>query len=199
MCYAARMSALAATPPLLSYAEYLELERSTDIRHEFLRGEAWAMAGGTPRHSAIKSNLLFAVALTLRSGPCRVYDSDLKVRIPETGLATYPDLSLICGPLLRDGEDPNAATNPTVLFEVLSPSREAWDRGGKFHHYQRLPGLRQYVLIGDDPPLVEVFSRGTDGGWLLRSYRPGERFELDLTEGRVELSVDELYRELPEG
>lgn len=188
----------AARQPLLSYTDYLALEEETDVRHEFLRGEAWAMAGGTPRHSAVKSNLLFLVAGRLGSGPCRAYDSDLKLRVESTGLATYADLAVVCGPLVRDTEDRNAVTNPTAVFEVLSPSTERWDRGGKFHHMQTVPSLRSYVIVSVDELRVEVFTRLEDGSWRLSSHGAGSIATFDLGEGRIDLEVDALYRNLPE-
>ncbi len=102
----------------LSYADYLALEQETGVRHEFLDGDAVAMAGGTPRHSKLKLHLGGLAFAGLGDHPCQAYDSDLKIRVPATGLATYPDLSVICGPLAHDTEDRNAVTNPTVLFEV---------------------------------------------------------------------------------
>ncbi len=180
----------------LSYQEYLDLERRTDVRHEFLNGEAWAMAGGTLRHSAIKANLTTAVGVALRGTPCRAYDSDAKLLVEPTGLATYPDLAIVCGPVRRAQLDRHAATNPTALFEVLTDSTEAWDRGEKFRHYRDLDRLQQYVLVGTKRQLVEVFRRGADDTWVLREYGPGESVDLDGT--GTTISVDDLYLDLPE-
>lgn len=187
---------MAATLPThaLTYAEYLELERSTDMRHEYLAGEAWMMSGGTPRHAGIKTNLTTTVATALVRTPCRAYDADLKIRVVATGLATYPDLSVICGGLEIHPEDPNAGTNPTALFEVLSPSTEAWDRGGKFQHAQQIPSLRHYVLVSQDEPLVEVYTR-SEGGWLYTTHRAGE--QIALAGLGATLAVDDLYLKLP--
>lgn len=187
--------ALAARKPKLSYQDYLDLEQRTDTRHEFLDGEVFAMAGGTPRHSAAKTNLIGLLFAGLRGrGPCRPYDSDLKVRVLATGLATYPDVTVICGKPDRDEEDANAATNPTLLAEVLSPSTEAWDRGGKFDHYQQIPSLQHYLLMDPRKPLLQHFERQTDGSWRLTTHRAGDA----LTVMGVALSVDELYAELPD-
>jgi len=193
---AASISTMAATLPThsLTYAEYLALERTTDTRHEYLAGAAWMISGGTPRHAGIKTNLTVAVATALGKTPCRPYDADLKIRVVATGLATYPDLSVICGGLETDPEDPNAVTNPAVLFEVLSPSTEAWDRGGKFQHAQQIPSLRHYVLIGQGEPFVEVYTR-TDAGWLYTTHRAGENAA--LTGIGATLAVDALYENLP--
>ena len=179
----------------LDYAEYLALERSTDLRHEFLDGEAWAIAGGTPRHSKIKANLVGQLYLALGRGPCAAYDSDLKVRVPDTGLSTWPDAAVICGPLQRDALDRNAAVNPTVLVEVLSEATEAWDRGGKFAHYRRLASLRHYLLVDSRTSRVEHYVRMADGRWALSEHGPGEVVEVEAAGLRLE--VDRLYEGLP--
>src|SRR5690349_14629015 len=110
----------APTPTRMSYAEYLELERSTGERYEYVNGEVFLTAGGTLRHSAIKTNLVVAFGSQLTSGPCRTFDGDAKIRVVATGMAAYPDLSVICGKATRHPDDPNAATNPTLVVEVLS-------------------------------------------------------------------------------
>ena len=180
----------------LSYQDYLALERESDQRYEYLAGEAWAMAGGTPRHSGLKVNATIVVGSALGGGPCRVYDSDLKVRVAATGLATYPDLTVVCGGLERHPEDPNAITNPTLVFEVLSSTTERWDRGDKFLHFQRIPSLKQFVLVGQDEPRIEVYTRAQHGTWTYRVYAAGER--VPLTSVGMELEVDALYRNLPD-
>lgn len=180
----------------LTYAEYLELEQRTGMRHEYLDGEAWMMAGGTMRHSAVKVNLVGALFTRLRGRPCRIYDSDLKTIVPPTGLATYADVAVICGSPQAAALDRHAATNPVALFEVLSGSTEAWDRGGKFHHYRHLDSLQHYVLVSVHTSRVEVYSRGPDGTWVLREHGAGQTFSLPAVE--VELPVDELYLDMPD-
>jgi len=122
----------------MTYAEYLALKQQTGLLHEFLDGEAWAMAGGSSRHSRIKMNLAGSFYVALGDSPCQPYDSDLKIRILETGLATYPDLAVVCGPIDRHPEDVNAVTLPKLVAEVLSDSAESWDRGGEFAHYRQI-------------------------------------------------------------
>lgn len=180
----------------ISYADYLRLERQTDVRHEFLDGEAWAMAGGTPRHSKIKANLIRVIGNALVGAPCQSYDSDLKVRILETGLATYPDATVICGPLVTHPEDRNAVTNPSMLVEVLSDSTERWDRKGKFSHYRRAETLRHYVLVDSEIPGVEHYALQGDGSWKLTFLEPGDHIvAADLG---LRIAVDDLYLALPE-
>ncbi len=180
----------------LSYEDYLELEASTGVRYEWLRGEAWAMAGGTQRHSAVASNVHGELYIALKGRPCRVYNSDAKTRIDATDLSTYPDLSVVCGPLQRSPRDRHAATNPTVLIEVLSPGTERWDRGGKFHHYRHLPTLKQYVLVDPSIERVEVFTRTSEDTWTLRVYEAGSRVPLQSIE--VTLDMDAIYANLPD-
>lgn len=161
-----------------SWADYLALEASSKVKHEFLDGQIYGVAGGTPEHAALTaavSGLLFA---QLRNGRYRVHDADLRVRVLETGLATYPDVTVVCGRRERDPEDPNAVTNPTLIVEVLSKSTEEYDRGDKFEHYKRIPTLRQYVLVSYRDRQIEVWSRGNDG-WVGSVARQGDRAELD--------------------
>ena len=162
----------------MSYAEYLTAETASDLRHEYLQGEAWAMAGGTPEHGALAAAVIGELRAALRGKPCRVYSSDVRVRVSETGLSTYPDASVVCGRLLTAAEDPDAVTNPTVLVEVLSDTTEAYDRGAKAAHYRRIPSLREYVLVSQIEPLVEVYRRTESGRWELLEARAGDAVEL---------------------
>ena len=120
----------------------------------------------------------------------------LRVRVLATGLCTYPDLSIICGPLARDPEDRNTVTNPTVLVEVLSPSTELYDRGQKFEHYQKIPSLQDYVLVSVQMAKIEVYSRNHDGSWRYTLSGPGEVAQIPSV--GVTLQVDALYEGIPE-
>lgn len=179
-----------------TYAEYLALERRTDQRHEYFDGEMFLMAGGTPRHAKVLSNANVALGAALGDRPCQAFSSDLKIRIPATGLATYPDLSVICGPLERHPEDRNVATNPTLIVEVLSESTEVWDRTRKFFHYQQLPSLRHYLLVSHDEPRVEHYERAEAGAWTYRVFGPGDVVPLSIL--GISLPVDALYKNLPD-
>lgn len=180
----------------LTYREYLDLERETDMRHEFLNGEAWAMAGGTVRHSRLKTRLLLQVGTSIGDGRCEPFDSDLKVRVLSTGLATYPDLTVVCDGDERHPEDPEAITNPSLLAEVLSPTTEAWDRGGKALHYRQIATLQHYLLVRVDAPHIEYHRRQEDGSWRLTDHRAGD--VLSIPELGVRIDLDALYRGLPE-
>jgi Uma2 family endonuclease len=179
------------------WRDYLALERASNVKHEYLDGQIYAMAGGTPQHAALQlavPNLLFP---QLRAGRCRAHGSDLRVRVLATGLATYPDVTIVCGPREVDPEDENSVTNPTLLVEVLSPSTEDYDRGEKFAHYQRIPTLRQYVLVSADNPRVEVWTRDAAGAWNAVVATDGEVADLGSIGAR--LDVRELYEAAAEG
>ena len=178
----------------LSYEAYLALEQETGERHEYLDGEAWAMAGGTVPHSCVKGNLYALLRTALLGRPCRPMDSDLKIYVPSTGLVTYPDVSVICGALLGAVGALHAGTNPTLLAEVLSPSTESWDRGGKFAHCRRLPSLKYYVLVSVEPRRVELYTREDDGSWRLTEHGPGQQVALPALE--ISFEVDALYEDM---
>jgi Uma2 family endonuclease len=171
--------------------EYLAWERLQPEKHELHGGEVFDMAGATLEHNKIVANVLAELRAALRQKRCEVYASDLRVKVPATGLYTYPDASVVCGrPELEDGVL-DTLLNPLILVEVLSPSTEDYDRGTKFTNYRTIPSFRDYVLISTDRVLVEYHTRKDDGSWLLREYKAGERFGLESV--GVELAVDELY------
>jgi Uma2 family endonuclease len=124
-------------------------------------------------------------------GRCRLHDADLRVRVPETGLATYPDVTVVCGPLERHPEDYDAVTNPTLIVQVLSNSTADYDRGAKFEHYKRLTSMRQYVLVSHLERTLEVWSRSKSGEWLQAVSRGGERASLESI--GAELDVTDVY------
>ncbi|WP_437927764.1 Uma2 family endonuclease [Sorangium sp. So ce291] len=174
-----------------TYAEYLALEASSNVKHEYLDGQIYAMAGGTPEHAALAAAVIGLLFPELRRGRCRAYDADLRVRVPSTGLATYPDVTVVCGPLERDAEDGQAVTNPTLIVEVLSRSTEEYDRGDKFDHYKNLTSLRQYVLVSHRERSVEVWTRGVDDVFTSSITRAGD-VALLVSIG-AQLDVHELY------
>jgi Uma2 family endonuclease len=173
-----------------TYAEYLELEASSEQRYEFVDGAVYAMAGGTPEHSRLAMALGAELRSALATNGCAVYGSDLKIRIEATNRTTYADIAVICGPERTSKVDPNAVINPTVIVEVLSPTTEASDRGEKWRHYQRIDSLREYVLVSQGEPYIEVFRRDGDE-WVLRTATAGQMVELP-SQG-VRIAVDVIY------
>ena len=126
----------------------------------------FAMAGGSPTHSRIKTNILGELRNRLKGNPCAPYDSDLRIKCP-TGLYTYPDVSVICSELELDDEQKDTVLNPTLLIEVLSKNTEAYDRGKKFDHYRTIPSLREYVLVSQEEPMIQRFLRNDDNTWTM--------------------------------
>ena len=156
-----------------SFAEYLAIDAASEIKHEYIGGGVYAMGGGSPEHARLAMAVGGELRTQLFGKRFAVYSSDLRIRVLETGLATYPDVTVICGALETDPDDPHGATNPTVIVEILSPSTEKHDREAKFAHYRRIPSLRAYVLVSQDEQLVEVFTRNADESWTLRDVRTG--------------------------
>lgn len=151
---------------LFDFADYVLLEEVSQTKHEFLDGVVWAMAGGSPEHARIQVNLSASLRDQLAGLPCAVYSSDLRVRVKATGLGTYPDVTVVCGELELDPEDPKRHTvqNPGLVAEVLSPSTENYDRGEKLEHYRQIASLDTILLVAHDQRRVEVWTRD-DGGW----------------------------------
>jgi Uma2 family endonuclease len=177
-----------------SVAEYYALEEAAEYRSEFFDGEIFAMAGGSARHSLVSANLLRELGNRLKGKPCSAYESNLRLKVEASGLRSYPDAGVYCGKLEFDVDDPQGQTalNPTVLFEVLSPSTEAYDRGKKAENYRKIPSLMAYVLIAQDRAKVEVYERVGDGFWRL-SEAGGLEGTIALECLEITLSLGEIY------
>jgi Uma2 family endonuclease len=173
-----------------TYAEYLRLEEESAVRHEFLDGEIYAMAGGSPDHAALAAAVIALVRGHLPPG-CRVFTSDLRVRIAATGLTTYPDVATICGRTERSPDDALAVTNPVLLAEVTSSPTEDYDRGEKLRHYKELPSLREVLTVSHRKP-DPTLHRREDAGWTSVAAGPGETLELASVAAR--LAVDDVYQ-----
>jgi Uma2 family endonuclease len=180
------------SPRKLTEAEYLALERAAETKSEFFDGEMFGMAGGSRRHSLIGTNLAAEFRNRLGHGPCVPYNADLRIKIEATGLFTYPDLSVVCGPAqtLDDGND--TLRNPTLIVEVLSDSTEAYDRGQKFVHYQQIPSLKEYLLVSQHQPRIEQFVRTDARQWLFR-FAEGMDATLQLPSLGVTISLAEVF------
>jgi Uma2 family endonuclease len=177
-----------------TFDEYLVLEEIAEVKHEFLGGEVWAMAGGSPEHAAIIGNVTTLLNVQLCGQRCRVHTTELRVRVKATGLGTYPDVT-VCGRLERDPDDRtgHTATNPRVIVEVLSPSTEDYDRGEKLSHYQAIESLQEVVLVAHDRHEIEVVRREPGGTWSRHVYGPGQAAR--LTALSCDLAVAEVYRD----
>lgn len=153
--------------PRLSPQDYLALERQSEWKSEYLEGEMVAMSGASRRHNLIVLNLARELSLALKGRACEAYVTDMRVRVADGVLYTYPDAVVVCGEPRFEDDQLDTLLNPTLIIEVLSPTTEAYDRGATFEHYQTLNSLREYVLVAQDKPRVEHFERQGDGQWLL--------------------------------
>jgi Uma2 family endonuclease len=172
--------------------EYLAEERSSSEKHEYLDGEVFLMAGGTKQHAELCWRLSGILYRLISNSKCRAFSSDLKVRTSNKGLYSYPDLTVVCGEQrFEDGEE-DVLLNPKAIFEVLSPSTEAYDRGEKFFRYQQIESLTDYILVSQEKVHIDHLTRQTDG-WLHRSYSAIES-ELLISSIQSTISLAEVYQ-----
>jgi Uma2 family endonuclease len=181
-----------------SYEEYLEAETKGTTKHEWLDGVIYDMAGGSLEHSRLASNI--AAALKLALAKCEVFQSDAMLYVRSTKLSTYADVTVVCGPVESQKVERNgrvlgeALVNPTVIIEVLSDSTEEYDRGEKFAHYLTIHSLKEYVLVSQEAPKVEVYRRPERGHWLRDEARAGQTIRIL----ECLIAIDDLYRRASE-
>jgi Uma2 family endonuclease len=187
---------MSAVPqPHLTYQEYLARERVAEYKNEYYQGEIFAMTGGTPEHNTASVNTLAGLHRQLIGSGCRPFNSDQRIRIPASGLATYPDISVFCGRPQRDELDSDAFNNPRLIIEILSTSTESYDRGQKFARYRELDSLLEYVLVSQRELNVERFARRDDGTWVLTVLQ-GMDAVLRFESIEAELTLAEIYRDV---
>ncbi len=182
--------------PIFTPEEYLSLERCSDTRHEYLDGFVYAMAGESPEHSTICFNLAGHIGAQLLDSPYRGYSPNMKVRTDRNDLFSYPDLTIVCGEPLYHDKRRDVALNPTVVFEVLSRSTEKYDRGEKSLRYRtQIDSLQNYVLVSQDKPRIECFTRQADGTWS-ESEVSGLTEVLDLPSIKCRIALADVYRRI---
>jgi Uma2 family endonuclease len=161
--------------PYYSFEDYLFAERDcVDTKHEYVAGQVFAMVGASFNHNVIAANLARRLGNQLESSPCTVLSGDMRLRVERADACCYPDVVVVCDPpAFHDGRK-DVLTDATLVAEVLSPSTEGYDRGGKFALYRDLPGLRQYLLIAQDRLAIDVFTRQPDGRWILEAFTDPE-------------------------
>lgn len=183
---------LPSTLSVFTAEQYLDLERHTEIRHEFLDGIVYAMSGASRAHSHICYNLTGITHRQLSGTPYTGYSSYMKVRAGDARLYAYPDLTIVCGePILHDDHG-DVLLNPALIFEVLSRSTEAYDRGEKFERYKTIETLTDYVLVSQDRARLEHFARQPDGTWALTEVN-GLDASLDIESIDCRLPLAEVY------
>ena len=187
---------VASPHPRLSPEEYLQFEAESAIKHDYINGEVFAMAGASDAHVTIAGNLFALLRSHVRGSGCRVYIADMKARIEARNRFYYPDVMVTC-----DGRDQATSTYkrfPKLVVEVLSDSTEAFDRGDKFFDYQALPSLEEYVLINTRQQRVECFRRNPAGLWVFQYYTP-EQTTFALQSLEFEDSLEALYEDVEFG
>jgi Uma2 family endonuclease len=180
-----------------SLEEYVELALRSPQRIEYWEGAILDMSGGSPRHSAICSNIARILGTQLRGAPCRVFDANLRVRSVAANRSTYADVTVVCGPLELDPADRTQQTvlNPAVLIEVLSPTNGSDDRGPKLDGYKLIGSVRTVILVAQDQVEITVHERRPDGSWAQASHDTGI---VDIPGIDCRLLVPEVYESLPE-
>jgi len=180
-------------PRKLTFAEYLAFELKAERKSEFYDGEMFLMAGASREHNILSRNLTAELHLRLKGGSCQVFHSDLRLKVDRTGLWCYPDLMIVCGAPEFAAENRDTLTNPKVVIEVLSDSTERYDRTTKFRHYKQLPSVQEYVLVSQDEPLVERYTRSPDGTWAQTDF-VGLDVDMVLATVQVSVPMADVYR-----
>lgn len=176
----------------LTIEEYLQWEKEGREKHEFYRGEIFAMAGAGSRHNIIFKNLFRDISSQLKGKPCQPYGSDLRIHIPENSLFTYPDISVICGDLVSSDEDENSFIRPAVIIEILSPSTQSYDRGEKFRFYRDIPTLKEYIMVDSESVSIEAFRTNDRGHWELQEYKTATG-NMDIATVNISLLISDIY------
>jgi Uma2 family endonuclease len=172
--------------------EYLEMEEAATEKHEYYQGEIFAMSGPKFQHVKICANLQSYLGNKLRGKPCQPLGSDMRVHIKKNTLFAYPDISVVCGDPLFLNDDEWNLLNPTIIFEVLSPSTKNYDRGEKFRLYRDIPSLKEYVLIDPEAIIIEAYSINKQDLWQLKEYK-NINDTLQLKSIQVSLELKEIY------
>jgi Uma2 family endonuclease len=176
----------------LTIEQYLEIERKAEFRSEYIHGEMFAMAGGTPNHARIVLNTARRLAEQLDGHPCEAFGGDLRLYSAKYKIFTYPDVLVTCGPNQLLDARRDTLTDATVVVEVLSPATKDYDRGEKFRFYRSLPSFSEYLLLAQDEMRAEHHVRQPDGSWLFREFT-GTTDEIDLKSIGCRLQLESLY------
>ncbi len=181
----------------ISEEAYLELESASETKNEYFNGEIFAMAGASRRHNLIVANVIISLGSQLKNKPCRVYPSDMRLKIEKTGLNTYPDVMVVCDEEEFTNEKQDTLLNPDVIIEVLSDSTEKYDRGEKFKQYRQLESLKEYVMISQNYRSIEKFFRDKNGQWILTEADEQNPF-IVLESSGCRLEISDVYDKVEE-
>ncbi len=185
----------AALQRQITREEYLEIEDQADVRSEYYNGEIFVMAGGSRNHSVICFNLNWGIREAVANKDCVGFDSNMKLEIAEHSLFVYPDVTVVCGEIEFSEGRTDIITNPVLIIEVLSPGTEMFDRGDKFAYYRTVPSLREYVLVSQHSPIVEVYHRQDENSWLY-SVSKGIDESVVFQTIHLELFLKDIYQKV---
>jgi len=183
----------AAEQTRLSAEAFLEWDRSQTVKHEFVRGEVFAMAGAGEAHVTVALNIAMQLRQHLAGTPCRTFITDMKLRVEAADAFFYPDVMVTCS--ATDSADPLVKRDPVLLVEVLSPATAAYDRGEKFAAYRKLDALREYLLVDTDSRRCDLYRKGADGLWVLHPFEPDQA--VSLASVTLDLQPAALWAEVP--
>ena len=179
----------------LTAQDYLVWERQQETRHEYLEGQVFAMTGASRAHNMLCANILASLHGQLRDKPCEIYVNDMRVKVSETGMYTYPDLVAACGEPRFEDQAVDTLLNPVLIIEVLSDSTERYDRGAKFTHYRSVVSLKEYLLVSQHESRVEHYVRQPGNHWLLTEYQEMQD-RIDLNSLDSYLLLAEIYERI---
>jgi Uma2 family endonuclease len=187
------MSAIVKEKRKYSLEEYAELEKTSEERLEYFDGNVWSMAGASANHETVLVNLITELSIALRKRQCRVFGSNLRVKVPGYLPYRYPDISALCGtPIYEEFQGLEVLVNPSLIVEILSSSTEAFDRSDKFTYYKSIESLTEYLLVAQHRPHITLFTKQSDDAWLQREFN-GLPHKIYLSSLDCEISVPELY------
>jgi Uma2 family endonuclease len=166
--------------------EYLEYENASQEKHEYYQGEIFAMSGPKVPHNIIAVNLTTLLGQKLKGNPCRPFNSDQRIYIPQNTLFTYPDISIVCGEIVTKDNDDWNILNPSIIIEILSRATKNYDRGEKFTLYRDIPTLKEYILVDSESIRIETFRVNEAGHWELEEYKRPDEILLIKT---IQLSI----------
>jgi Uma2 family endonuclease len=192
MIFEVREPLVAYGKTLLTADEYLQFEKEAKEKHEFFRGEIFAMAGAGLRHNQIFKNLYVELGSVLKGKPCQPYGSDLRIHIPQNTLYTYPDISIICKDIVSSSDETESVIEPVIIIEILSESTQNYDRGAKFKLYRDIPTLKEYIMVDSESITVECFRLNHNNHWELEEYKSPDQ-TLAIPTLAINISLSQIY------
>lgn len=190
--YEVREPAVAYGKRNFTVEEYLEMEEASVEKHEYYKGEIFAMSGAKLKHNIITRNIYVELGNKLKGKTCQLFGSDMRLHIEANSLFTYPDITVVCGEVETRNNDDFNLLNPTIIIEVLSPSTKNYDRGDKFKLYRDIPTLKEYILIDSETINIEAFRINPNNHWELEEYCKINQ-ELNFPSIQQSIALSEIY------